>query len=230
MYIYMSHLSSLEKLDAKVRETREMASKKESARELTTAAATDDHPSTLSVNFSSPYSSPKMKKHTTTASESQQTTAAATAPVSRDPSPIRGRKEEGKKERSDSGNLYDSSTHLQVEGTDGKQLHHRRNLSDSITLSRSGSTDQDPTEGEGVGGGGGDTVDGSGLSKAAGSRSGHVRHHSLTDTISTSKQHEEEEGELVRTVREGEVASGNLQLQRAFSEEIADFVNKLRGV
>lgn len=221
----VSRLLSLEKLDAKVRETRETTSKRESPRESTVAGpvtSLDEHPSNLTISSSSPSSSPKLKHHTT-AGENHQT-----ATQSRDPSPNRRRKEEEKQDRSGSGNLSDCPTYLQVEGMDSKQLHHRRNLSDSVTLSRSGSTDQDTTDGGGEGRE--DSVDGGGSSKTLSSRSWHVRHHSLTDTVTSSKQHENEEVELLRTVREGEVGSGNWPQQRAFIDEIADFVNKLRGV
>ena len=111
------------------------------------------------------------------------------------------------------------STRLQVEGSDERQ-QHRRNLSDSVTLARSGGSAEESSEGI-------DSSDGGRPSKLHVAK--HARHHSLTEPVRAREEtsSREEDGELLRTVKEGD--QGWAQQQRAITEEVTDFVNKLRG-
>lgn len=204
-------LHSLDTLDSKVRELKDSANKRENPWESfnNTAIVTETSPSVSAVSSSSPHSSPHLH-HRPLLSD------GGASP--RDLSPSR-RTDDSGKERSGSGNSSDGSTRLQVEGSEERQ-QHRRNLSDSVTIARSGGSAEESSEGI-------DTSDGGKPSKLHIAR--HARHHSLTEPVRTREEtsSKEEDSELVRTMKEGDQSWA--QQQRAITEDVTDFVNKLRG-
>ena len=221
----MSVCPRLETLDSKARELRDAANKRENLWEsfnATPASAIDEtSPSVSAITSSSPYASPHLR-HKCPASEG---TASP-----HDQYLFSQRKEDGEKEQSRSSNSCEDSTHLQPESTDSK--HHRRNLSDSVTLARSSSVDESSSEAVGAGEEESlDSSDGGKPSKLGGGRQRHVRHHSLTESVKTRDEiGKEESGELLKALKEGDVHGEKwVQQQRAISEEVTDFVNKLRG-
>ena len=208
----LSLLHRLDSVDSKVRELRDTASKRENPWESFNATAistiSETSSSVSAVSSSSPHSSPHLR-HRPLLSDG--------APSPRDLSPsARKTNDTTGKERSGSGNSSDGSTRLQVEGSHEKQ--HRRNLSDSMTLARSGGSVEDNSS-EGI-----DSSDGGRPSKLA----KHVRHHSLTEPVRMREENSrEDDGELLQPVKEGEQSWA--QQQRVITEEVTDFVNKLRG-
>ena len=198
----------LDTVDSKVRELKDSANKRDNPWEATPIVS-ETSPSVSAVSSSSPHSSPHLR-HRPLLSD------GGASP--RDLSPNR-RTDDSGKERSGSGNSSDGSTRLQVEGSDERQ-QHRRNLSDSVTLARSGGSAEESSEGI-------DSSDGGRPSKLHVAK--HARHHSLTEPVRAREEtsSREEEGELLRTVKEGD--QGWAQQQRAITEEVTDFVNKLRG-